>query len=463
MRESRLPGPFSSATMKAGEKRRITTVSGVIHATNWLLCAFLVCLSLMPLINATSLASRQILPAQTRPFGARSSRRYRQPLLNSRSLSPSDSNEDAIQLCSNVNKKAEPQSKNSLRTSSSKKSKSNSLHPMDAATLLYFVKVGLSGGIAGAVGSAVLYPMDAAKTLRQSSPSSYSSVFDALGCLACTKTLSNTGAVVSRTWHLQNVYRGIIPACLGAIPSSALYFGAYESMKTILTRYFPTATNNSNGDNSQFSNRLFVHAMAAMSGNILSSAIFVPKELIKQQLQFRQSGNFLGVMFEILNQKGLGGLYVGYKATLLRNIPTAVMRFSLYEEFRYRWYTQDQLRLKLSLNDNKKEKSARGGITLSPKFFLAGACAGAIASGMMTPVDVVKSRITTGTCPVDVKNCFLFVIKDEGFAGLYAGAGSRMFFSGVFSAIGFGTFEFAKGVLGVSSPPPPPKARTTAQ
>ena len=452
MRETRLPVFRSSATLKAGEKRRITTASAVMQANHWLLCAFLVCLSLMPLINATSFASRQLLPVQTRPFGSRS-RRYRQSLINSRSLSPSASNtEDEVQLCSNVNKKSQSQS-NISRT---KNFKTNSLRPMDAATLLYFVKVGLSGGIAGAVGSAVLYPMDAAKTLRQSSPSSYSSVFDALGCLACTKTLSDTGAVVSRTWHLQNVYRGVIPACLGAIPSSALYFGAYESMKTLLTRYFPTVADN-NGDNSQFSNRLLVHAMAAMSGNILSSAIFVPKELVKQQLQFRQTGNVLGVMFEILNQKGLGGLYVGYKATLLRNIPTAVMRFSLYEEFRYRWYTQDQLRLKLSPNSTKKDKSSRGGIVLSPKFFLAGACAGAIASGIMTPVDVVKSRITTGTCPVDVKNCFLFVIKDEGLAGLYAGAGSRMFFSGVFSAIGFGTFEFAKGVLGVSSPPKPPK------
>ena len=339
---------------------------------------------------------------------------------------------------------------------------------MDATTLLYFVKIALSGGIAGAVGSAVLYPMDAAKTLRQSNPSSYSSVFDALGCLACTKSLSDKGAVLSRTWHLQNVYRGVIPACLGAIPSSALYFGAYESMKTILTHIFPMDTTEAtkNGK-SHFSNRLFVHAMAAMSGNILSSAIFVPKELIKQQLQYRQSGNMLGIMFQILNEKGLGGLYVGYKATLLRNIPTAVMRFSLYEEFRYRWYTKDQLRLKWNIGNNRTDTKTpslgRTMIKFSPKFFLAGAAAGAIASGMMTPVDVVKSRITTGTCPVDVKNCFLFVIRDEGISGLYAGAGSRMFFSGLFSAIGFGTFEFAKGVLGVTSAPPAPKKRIEAK
>jgi solute carrier family 25 S-adenosylmethionine transporter 26 len=88
---------------------------------------------------------------------------------------------------------------------------------------------------------------------------------------------------------------------------------------------------------------------------------------------------------------------------------------------------------------------------MSPKFFLAGAVAGAIASGAMTPVDVLKTRLATGTCPVDVKSCFWLVVREEGITGLYSGAGARMVFSGAFSAIGFGTFEWAKAVMGVSS------------
>jgi solute carrier family 25 (mitochondrial S-adenosylmethionine transporter), member 26 len=317
------------------------------------------------------------------------------------------------------------------------------------ASFWYFLKVGLSGGIAGAVGSAALYPMDAAKTLRQSCPNDYKSVFQALGALAFTRTTN--GEIVRRTWHLQNVYRGVIPATLGAIPSSALYFGAYESMKTLLTRCFPMEGEEtmpqSQGSSRKarpntVSNRILVHALAAMSGNVLSSGVFVPKELIKQQLQFRQSGNALSVVVDILATKGLGGLYVGYKATLIRNIPTAVLRFGLYEEFRYRWYTQQQKRT------GEKDSSV---VTSSAKFFLAGAAAGVIASGLMTPVDVLKTRLATGTCPVDVRICFLNVIKEEGFVGLYSGAGSRMFFSGAFSAIGFSTFEWAKSLLGVSS------------
>ena len=331
----------------------------------------------------------------------------------------------------------------------------------------YFIKVALAGGMAGAVGSAALYPMDAAKTLRQSNPSEYSSVFHALGSLISTST-KQTGAATTRTFHLQNVYRGVIPATLGAIPSSALYFGAYESMKTLLTRYFPledptqpsyhpTGATGKKRENN-FTNRLLVHALAAMSGNVLSSAVFVPKELIKQQLQYRQAGNVLGVMVDVVRENGIPGLYVGYKTTLLRNIPTAVIRFSLYEEFRYRWYTREKLNLNQKHPQKSKAANSKTGshrilseTRMSPKFFLAGAVAGAIASGAMTPVDVLKTRLATGTCPVNVRSCFLLVVKEEGIKGLYSGAGARMVFSGAFSAIGFGTFEWAKAAMGVSS------------
>jgi solute carrier family 25 S-adenosylmethionine transporter 26 len=238
-----------------------------------------------------------------------------------------------------------------------------------ANTPLYFLKVALAGGIAGAVGSAALYPMDAAKTLRQSSPSEFSSVFQALGSLIMSPKTPNA----PRTFHLQNVYRGVLPATLGAIPSSALYFGAYESMKSLLTQYFPledpaqpssswpSASSKNSKRKNNFTNRLMVHALAAMSGNILSSAVFVPKELIKQQLQYRQAGHVMGVLVDIVKEKGIGGLYVGYKTTLLRNIPTAVLRFSLYEEFRYRWNTLYSHQHRHRHRDSRRPLGALGG------------------------------------------------------------------------------------------------------
>jgi len=293
--------------------------------------------------------------------------------------------------------------------------------------LSYYLRVALAGGVAGATGSAVLYPIDSAKTLRQSDPSAYSSVRDAL-----FQMLRSQNA-------LQRVYRGILPAALGAIPSSALYFGAYESSKVALQKLMGEDTTETG-----YRKRLFVHGLAAASGNVISSFVFVPKEVIKQQLQMRQAeGAARMTVRSIVHQKGLSGLYAGYGATLLRNIPSATIRFVLYEELKRKWATQ-QL-------DNGDPSSKKKYTVKAAGTVLAGAVAGSVSSFAMTPIDVVKTRIATGSCPLGVRSCMLHVIKEVGWGGLYAGAGSRVLWSGAFSAIGFGTFELVKGYLGVSA------------
>lgn len=281
------------------------------------------------------------------------------------------------------------------------------------------LKTAVAGGVAGAVSTILLYPLDAAKTIRQASPGVFASVSAALKHRVATQT----------------VYTGVWTATLGAIPSSALYFGAYETARRILARY--------SGDTSaSLLQRCVWHAAAAAAGNLVSSAVFVPKELIKQQLQYHAaSGNLQHlrrsgpqVVTDILRHQGVRGLYTGYRATVLRNIPSAALRFGLYEEF-------------------KRQALLSQDATTDPawnwKLFLAGAAAGALASGIMTPLDTLKTRVSTGTCPVDLPACVQTVIAENGIMALYAGAGSRMLSSAAFSAIGFSTFEAVKRLLGV--------------
>lgn len=323
------------------------------------------------------------------------------------------------------------------------------------SSLWFYARVGLAGGLAGASGTAVLYPMDCAKTLRQSQPAKYPSVRQALRDLCVTRTVvseSATGTVVeAANWHIQRAYAGWAPAVCGAIPSSALYFGAYESMK----RFITARTTTDQALPASRLHRLGIHATAAASGNILSSMVFVPKELVKQQMQFQGEGARFGkVLLQILKRSGVRGLYCGYQATLMRNIPSAMLRFVLYEELKWAWYTNPE---PTSGAGGSSSKRGKGGtlvgiepLQFSWQLFAAGAVAGALASGIMTPVDVLKTRLSTGTCPIDVGSCVKFVLKEEGWAGLYAGAGSRILWSGAFSAIGFGSFEAAKTWLGVA-------------
>jgi hypothetical protein len=135
-------------------------------------------------------------------------------------------------------------------------------------------------------------------------------------------------------------------------------------------------------------------------------------------------------------------LYTGYVATVLRNVPSAALRFGLYEELKRSWTAP---------TGNDKSTPL-----LHWRLFAAGAVAGALASGIMTPVDVLKTRLSTGTCPVDLPGCMQYIVKADGWSALFAGAGSRMATSAAFTSIGFGTFEAAKRLLRI-----PPLEMTT--
>jgi solute carrier family 25 (mitochondrial S-adenosylmethionine transporter), member 26 len=255
-------------------------------------------------------------------------------------------------------------------------------------------KAAAAGSVAGAVATAVLYPLDAAKTLRQASGATVASVPLALRLLIRQRT----------------VYAGLGTALIGAMPSSALYFGAYETAKALQSRFLLIP------EDAPAWMRCLGHGTAAAVGNLVSSAVFVPKEHLKQQMQFTGQRQVLVVLRRVLRESGLRhGLYRGYRATVLRNIPSAVVRFTLYEECRTR-----------------------------VPGFVAGAFAGAAASFLLTPLDVVKTKIATGTCPVDLQSCAQQVVQHGGVGALWTGAGARVLSSTLFSALGLGTFELTQ-------------------
>jgi solute carrier family 25 S-adenosylmethionine transporter 26 len=315
--------------------------------------------------------------------------------------------------------------------------------------LHYYLRVSLAGGLAGATGSLVLYPIDSAKTLRQADPSRYGSVRAALLTMVQSRDVGR-------------IYRGILPAVVGAVPSSALYFGAYESSKAALQRWLiPRQRRDGGGGGEAVTHRLLVHGLAAAAGNVVSSFVFVPKEVIKQQLQYRASITTSNIphkatsILTIVQDKGISGLYCGYGATLMRNIPSAMIRFVLYEELKRKWDGGSRLNFDRSSPGNRP--------TNALGLFCAGAVAGSTASFLMTPIDVLKTRMATGTCPSGVVNGMVHILNQVGWRGLYAGAGSRVLSSGAFSAIGFGTFELLKQLFCVASINAPEGGRETGR
>ncbi|KAL0723970.1 hypothetical protein Bca4012_038569 [Brassica carinata] len=271
------------------------------------------------------------------------------------------------------------------------------------------------GGIAGAFTYVCLLPLDTIKTKLQAKGASqlYSSSFDAI-----VKTFQERGIL--------GFYSGVSAVIVGSTFSSAVYFGTCEFGKSLLGKFpeFPS---------------VLIPPTAGAMGNIISSAIMVPKELITQRMQVGASGRrSYQVLLEILEKDGILGLYAGYSATLLRNLPAGVLSYSSFE------YLKAAVLEKTQQNNLEPLQSV-----------CCGALAGAISASITTPLDVVKTRLMTQV-HVEVANklgaamysgvagTVRQILKEEGLVGFTRGMGPRVVHSACFSAIGYFAFETAR-------------------
>lgn len=259
-----------------------------------------------------------------------------------------------------------------------------------------------------------LHPLDTIKTKLQTKGASeiYGGAFDAI-----VKTFKNKGVL--------GFYSGVSAVIVGSTASSAVYFGTCEFGKSILSKL------------PQYPSVLIPPTAGAM-GNIVSSAIMVPKELITQRMQAGAKGRSWEVLLRILEKDGVLGLYAGYSATLLRNLPAGVLSYSSFEY------------LKAAVLSRTKQAN------LEPfQSVCCGALAGAISASLTTPLDVAKTRLMTqvrgdavnkvaATMYSGVRATVKQILKEEGWVGLTRGMGPRITHSACFSALGYFAFETAR-------------------
>ncbi|CAA6667635.1 unnamed protein product [Spirodela intermedia] len=264
-------------------------------------------------------------------------------------------------------------------------------------------------GIAGAFTYVCLHPIDTVKTKLQTKGAAqiYSSAID-----VALKTFQASGIL--------GFYRGVSAVIVGSAVSSSIYFGTCELGKSVLGKlsHYPP---------------LLIPPTAGAMGNIVSSAIMVPKELITQRMQAGAAGRSWEVLLRILEKDGILGLYAGYSATLLRNLPAGIMSYSSFE------YLKSFV------------LSRTGKANLEPvQSVVCGALAGAISASLTTPLDVVKTRLMTqihGEARNRISDTVRQILVEEGWPGLFRGMGPRVLHSACFAALGYFAFETARLTL----------------
>mmetsp|Transcript_71381 Transcript_71381/g.220420 ORF Transcript_71381/g.220420 Transcript_71381/m.220420 type:complete len:597 (+) Transcript_71381:125-1915(+) len=270
----------------------------------------------------------------------------------------------------------------------------------------------LSGGLAGMAIDGVLHPIDTLKAR---------SIFGPAG-LPPLASLSG----------MRTLWQGLGVALLPAIPASAVFFATYEVSKRNLeqNRLFDLSDGSSPSSTA-------CCCVAAASAEGVSCLVRVPAEALKMRLQARQSSTVLSAFQTLYLRGGMWALYRGLPATIVLDVPFALLQFPAYEAIR-----GVLARRRLEREGSNGQQATSEGLEGA----LAGALAGGLAGFLTTPLDVVRTRHVLSPLSTDtVSSSFLetaeAVYKMDGLGGFFRGAVPRTLYTTLGGAVYLGTYS----------------------
>ncbi|XP_014601867.1 PREDICTED: calcium-binding mitochondrial carrier protein Aralar1 isoform X4 [Polistes canadensis] len=247
------------------------------------------------------------------------------------------------------------------------------------------------GSIGGAVGATVVYPIDLVKTrLQNQRTGSFIGELMYRNSLDCLRK-------VMRHEGFFGLYRGLLPQLMGVAPEKAI--------KLTVNDFVRDKFMDKNG-------------ILPVYGEIISGAcaggsqvIFTnPLEIVKIRLQV--AGEIAGGTkvraWSVVKELGLFGLYKGAKACFLRDVPFSAIYFPMYAH------------IKAKLADE-------GGYNTPLSLLFSGAIAGVPAAALVTPADVIKTRLQVvaragQTTYTGLLDCARKVYNEEGARAFWKGA-----------------------------------------
>jgi len=235
-----------------------------------------------------------------------------------------------------------------------------------------------SGAVAGgfrALSRGLTFPFDTLKTVKQ--------VQRANGQSPLVEQLT-----------VKELFRGILPAVVSAVPANAVFFVIYNYLLTVaasepvarlLTEWLPGGSVVGGvGGNSihQSTSVLFVERLLFSSiATLPSNLIKTPAELLKQRAQVQPNAS-LGALVRDATRPPLGlrGLFLGNNAQLLRELPYNAIQMATFD----------------FLRDKVMPASVPAGIDPATLSAGLGFLAAGFAAALTQPADTVKTRLMAG-------------------------------------------------------------------
>uniref|UniRef100_A0A7E5A194 Calcium-binding mitochondrial carrier protein Aralar1 n=1 Tax=Panagrellus redivivus TaxID=6233 RepID=A0A7E5A194_PANRE len=265
------------------------------------------------------------------------------------------------------------------------------------------------GSVAGACGATAVYPIDLVKTRMQNQRTgsyvgevAYKNSFD------CFKK-------VIRFEGVRGLYRGLPPQIVGVAPEKAIKLTMNDLVRDKLT----------------YDGRISLISEIIAGGCAGGSQVVFtnPLEIVKIRLQVAgeiTQGPKINV-FTVLKELGFFGLYKGAQACFLRDVPFSMIYFPAYAHA-------------------KKLTTDEQGINSPGSLFCSAFIAGVPAAALVTPADVIKTRLQVAaragqTTYHGVFDCTRKIMAEEGPKAFWKGTGARVCRSSPQFAVTLLTYE----------------------
>jgi solute carrier family 25, member 39/40 len=305
---------------------------------------------------------------------------------------------------------------------------------------------------------------------------------------------------VARMEGLPALWSGLVPGLLMQLPSTALYFTAYDELKERLEQGARARARRGGGAGEATPavgpTLLAVSALAGKDGEfaplisgVLSRTLTVtlvsPLELLRTKAMYkggggRSAGGGMGESVRAeLKAGGVASLWRGLGPTLARDVPFS----GIY------WYGYERIKKRATTAYLAAEGGGGGGapppappleISAGANWavsFVAGLISGSVAAVLTTPFDVVKTRkqvqlyaarasggggggggggVAGGTAvgtaapalPTSIPAIMRTIFREEGLRGLFAGVQMRLARVGPACALMISSYEVGKRVFG---------------
>ncbi|XP_034119428.1 probable mitochondrial glutathione transporter SLC25A40 isoform X6 [Drosophila albomicans] len=240
---------------------------------------------------------------------------------------------------------------------------------------------------------------------------------------------------ISRSEGVAALWSGLSPTLISALPSTIIYFVAYEQFKARFTdlHYKYLAPMQSRDI------PMLVPLLAGVSARILAVTFVSPIEMIRTKMQSQKMthAEMFGSVRQVVQSQGVLGLWRGLPPTILRDVPFSGIYWTCYEYLKSRFNV------------------------VEPTFgfsFVAGAISGSVAATVTTPFDVIKTheQIEFGEKVIftdnpaksvptkSVAERLSNIYRLNGMRGVFSGLGPRLFKVAPACAIMISTFEYSK-------------------